>query len=346
MKLKDYRMSERIPQSPPIIQPVPGLIQRPRWSVMIPAYNCQQYLVGNILSVLQQDPGAEHMQIEVVDDCSTDTDVERLVREIGKGRVAYYRQSQNVGSLRNFETCLNRATGYFIHLLHGDDQVKPGFYAEIEKLFTDFPEAGAAFTGFVFVDGQNERLYDNHTLLHEPGLLKNWLVRIASSQLIQVPAMVVKREVFEKLGGFYGVHYGEDWEMWVRIAAQYPVAHSPKRLALYRVHDENITSRYFLTGQSMTDALQVVDTIQQYLPPKERKKAKRAAKKHLATYFARTADKIYHQYHRPFVALSQSKRALEMHFSPLTLYYRLKIALKIRIGYKMPKQVGMTASAD
>jgi len=31
--------------------------------------------------------------------------------------------------------------------------------------------------------------------------------------------MVVKREVYEKLGGFYGVEYGEDWEMWVRIAA-------------------------------------------------------------------------------------------------------------------------------
>ena len=154
-------MSERIPQSPPEIKPLPDQVSRPLWSVMIPAYNCSQYLIENIRSVLQQDPGPERMQIEVVDDFSTDTDVESLVREIGKGRVGFFRQSQNVGSLRNFETCLNRATGHYIHLLHGDDQVNPGFYAEIEKLFTLFPEAGAAFTGFVFVDEQNERLYDN-----------------------------------------------------------------------------------------------------------------------------------------------------------------------------------------
>jgi glycosyltransferase involved in cell wall biosynthesis len=305
---------------------------------MIPTFNCSQYLVQNLISVLQQDPGPELMQIEVVDDFSTDSDVEKLVKEIGKGRVGYYRQPGNVGSLRNFETCLNRANGHLIHLLHGDDQVKPGFYVEIEKLFSQFPQAGAAFTGFVFVDEQNERLYDNHTLLHEPGILQNWLIRIASSQLIQVPAMVVKRSVYEELGGFFGVHYGEDWEMWARIAARYPVAHSPERLALYRVHRDNITSRYFLTGQSLTDAIQVVNTIQQYLPCKERKRAKRAAEKHLAYYFARSADKIYHQYGKPFVALGQARRSMILYFSPLTFYYWFKMRVKIAIGYKMPKE--------
>jgi hypothetical protein len=223
-------------------------------------------------------------------------------------------------------------------LLHGDDQVNPGFYKEIKNLFTRFPEAGAAFTGFVFVDEQNRRLYDNPILASEAGILQNWLIRIASSQLIQVPAIVVKREVYEKLGGFYGVHYGEDWEMWARIAASYPVAHSPERLALYRVHRDNITSRYFLTGQSITDALQVVNTIQNYLPEAEKARAKRAAKKHLAYYFARTSDKVYHQYEKPFVALEQSKRAMKMYFSPLTFFYWLKMRVKISVGYKMPKE--------
>ena len=130
--------------------------------------------------------------------------------------------------------------------------------------------------------------------------------------------MVVKRSVYEKLGGFYAVHYGEDWEMWVRIAAHYPVAHSPRKLALYRVHQNNITSRYFLTGQSMTDVLKVLDLIQKYLPVSERTQAKRYAKKQLAHYFALTSDKIYHVYGKPYIALEQSKRAMDMHFSRIT----------------------------
>jgi glycosyltransferase involved in cell wall biosynthesis len=335
---KSILMNERIPQSPPVIDPVPEFVDRPLWSVMIPTYNCSQYLIENLRSVLEQDPGEEYMQIEVVDDCSTDTDVEALVRKIGKGRIGYFRQPNNVGSLRNFETCLNRSTGHYIHLLHGDDRVKQGFYLEIQKVFKTFPEAGAAFTGFTFVDEQNQRLYDNKELLYEPGVLKNWLSEIARAQLIQPPAMVVKRPVYEKLGSFYGVHYGEDWEMWVRIAANYPVAHSPKKLALYRVHQSNITSRYFLSGQSITDVLKVVDMIQEFLPENERARVKRFTKKHLAHYFSYTSDKIYHMYGRPYIALEQSKRAMNMHFSHITFLYWLKIKIKILIGYKMQRE--------
>src|SRR5450432_4672925 len=331
-------MKERIPLHPPEIKPVPDSVQRPLWSVMIPTYNCSQYLVENILSVLDQDPGAGQMQIEVVDDGSTDADVESIVQEIGKGRVRYFRQSQNVGSLRNFETCLNRATGHYIHVLHGDDKVKNGFYAEVENLFTRFKEAAAAFTGFTFIDEQNQPLYDNKELLDEPGLLKNWLLEIARSQLIQPPAMVVKRSVYESLGSFYAVHYGEDWEMWVRIAAHYPVAHSPRKLALYRVHQNNITSRYFLSGQSMTDVLKVLDLIQNYLPPNERAKAKRYTKKHLSSYFAYTSDKIYHVFGKPYIALEQSKRAVAMHFNHITFFHLLKMRIKILIGYKMKSE--------
>jgi glycosyltransferase involved in cell wall biosynthesis len=330
-------IDERIPQQPPEIKPLPDHIRRPLWSVMIPTYNCSQYLVENIRHVLDQDPGPDLMQVEVVDDYSTDADVEAIVKEHGKGRVGYYRQPQNVGSLRNFETCINRSTGHYIHLLHGDDQVRHGFYAEIEKLFDTYPAAGAAFTGFVFVDEENMRLYDNKKLLDDPALLEGWVSEFARAQLIQPPAMVVKRSVYEKLGSFYAVHYGEDWEMWVRIAARYPIAHSPKRLALYRVHNSNITSRYFLSGQSMTDVLRVVEINQQHLPAGERAEVKEYAMRHLSRYFALSSDKIYHIYQQPYIALQQARRALAMHRNYLTFYYLLKMRVKILIGYKMPK---------
>jgi hypothetical protein len=51
----------------------------------------------------------------------------------------YYRQQQNVG---NFETCINRSKGKYIHLLHGDDKIDFGFYNEIETLFHNFPKLG------------------------------------------------------------------------------------------------------------------------------------------------------------------------------------------------------------
>src|SRR5699024_2853393 len=102
----------RIPLCPPPILPIRERAEKtPLWSVMIPVYNCSEYLQEAMGSVLIQALAPEKMQIEVCDDASTDADVEKWVGEIGEGRVIYYRQTENVGSLRNFETCLNRAKG-------------------------------------------------------------------------------------------------------------------------------------------------------------------------------------------------------------------------------------------
>ena len=326
--------SDRIPQSPPVIAPVRSLPQRPLWSVMIPSYNCSDYLRKTLVSVLAQDPGPDKMQIEVIDDHSLDADVKELVAGIGKGRVGFFRQESNVGSLRNFETCLNRSVGEWVHILHGDDLVDPGFYEEIEKLFKQFPDAGAAFTGYYHIDHRDEILYPNDTLASRPGVIDNWFTIIAQSQQVQPPAMVVKRQVYEQLGGFFGMHYGEDWEMWVRISAHFPVVHSPEPLAKYRVHDRNITSTYFLSGQHIRDISRAIDLVQPHLPADKRKKLKNLARKNYSLYFARTTDMVYHRYKNPEQALAQARAALRMHINRTTLYFLFKMKFKLLIRYK------------
>lgn len=318
-------MNDRIPGAPPEIKPVTDS-NRPIWSVMIPAYNCIHFLKFSIESVLQQDPGEALMQIEVVDDCSTDGDVGALVQEIGQGRVLYYRQPHNRGSLRNFETCLNRAKGHWVHLLHGDDMVKEGFYTEIERLFKHFPQAGAAFVKNAYI---NERGYETgleRQLMEEPGILPNWLETIATRQRLQPPAIVVKREVYEKLGGFFAVHYGEDWEMYTRIAARYPVAYSPKYLAQYRVHTNNITSNAYLKGQHINDLKTVANIIQNYLPENKRAWAKNTALRTKSIWFSRHAHAVYLK--NPKAALAHAKNALRLQINPLSVAFTVLVYLK------------------
>jgi len=91
--------------SPPSISSVSLGLNRPKWSVMIPTFNCANYLRQTLESVLEQDPGPDQMQIEVVDDCSTKDDPESVVREVGRGRVLFYRKTQNEGAAANFNTC-------------------------------------------------------------------------------------------------------------------------------------------------------------------------------------------------------------------------------------------------
>ena len=45
-------------------------------------------------------------------------------------------------------------------------------------------------------------------------------------------SIAVRREAYECLGGFDArLKCSEDWEMWVRIAARYPIWHEPAPLA-------------------------------------------------------------------------------------------------------------------
>lgn len=326
---------ERIPSSPPVIAPVTGIDKRPLWSVMIPTYNCLVYLRETLTSVLAQDPGPEQMQIAVVDDCSTDGDVFALVQAVGKNRVTYFQQEKNVGSLRNFETCLNHSIGQWVHILHGDDRVVTGFYAEIEMLFHKHPEAGAAFTNTVnfSITSAGEEVIRKSPIIKEAGIIENFLYLIARKQELETPSIVVKRAVYEQLGGFYAVHYGEDWEMWTRIAAHFPVAYSPKPLAHYRyLNDTSITHRSIREGQNILDILKVIDIIQNYLPSEHRKEIKKYALRHYSVYCLSLAHGLYHTDSK--AAFVQARGALQMSKDTFVIYLALKLYFKSAIHYK------------
>ncbi|WP_347160181.1 glycosyltransferase family 2 protein [Pontibacter chitinilyticus] len=304
-----------IPSSPPEIKPVPAGVARPLWSVMIPVYNCSQYLAETLESVLQQALPLQDMQIEVVDDASTDADVAALVNRIGQGRITYFRQPQNVGSLCNFETCINRAKGQLVHLLHGDDKIRPGYYKKMAQLFAQYPEAGAAFCRFNTFDETGD-IYLPQPERPEDGLLSDWLLRIGARQRIQYAAITVRREVYEKLGAFYGMKYGEDWEMWVRIAKHYAVAYTPEVLADYRKHTSSISGQMFHTGQYLRDMMRAIALIQQHLPAAQQPIVRKKATNYYANFGFKITKKLWKRTHNKKAVLENLQQILQMHPGP------------------------------
>lgn len=318
----------RTPDSPPHISPV-TITDRPQWSVMIPVYNGGNFLKETLESVLHQADDQSDMQIEVVDDCSTDIDVQSLVAQIASGRISYFRQPHNVGSLRNFEACLNRATGKYIHLLHSDDVVHPGFYKKLGSLFVKYPAAAAAFCHYQYIDEHGKIVLIPEREAAEEGILPNWLQRLAERQRIQYVAIAVKREVYEELGAFYGVHYGEDWEMWARIAAKYPFAYTPAIYASYRRHYNSISGQSFTTAQNLKDLQFVMNRISRYLPESEQQKALQKAKKFYAYYAFRTANALWKRFRDRKGAWAQMREAWRMHQDIPIAWMTLKMIGKI-----------------
>jgi hypothetical protein len=242
---------------------------RPFWSVMIPTYNGDPHLADTLECVLAQDPGPEHMQIEVVDDRSTRGEPAALVRRIAGDRVGFHRQPENVGHCANFNTCIRRARGEVVHLLHDDDRVLPGFYERLEGPLREDPELGAALTRSIYMRHDGHWMSFSPVERTEPGVIDDWLYRIASGQRVTTPSVVVRRSTYETIGGFSEAITvgGEDWEMWVRIASRYPVWFEPEPLAVYRSRrTDSLTGTANGSAKLAQDMLTMTDLVETYLP--------------------------------------------------------------------------------
>ncbi len=251
----------------PRIAPIEADKSRPLISVVIPSYEPEHYLIDAVRSVLAQDPGAATMQIAVVDDGSSARPSVLLQDVAPAGRIEFHESGDNLGLAGNWNRCIALARGQFVHLLHQDDCILPGFYTQVLKGLVARPGTGMAFSRHAFIDETGSWTRRSHLERWLPGLLSSWLARISQRQRIQCPAALVRRTVYESVGGFRpDLPYALDWEMWVRIAAEFGVWYEPRVLACYRRHNASETNRLAASGRIGADLLRTIEAFSVHIP--------------------------------------------------------------------------------
>ena len=237
---------------------------------MIPTYNPRaDYLEQVLDSVLAQDWDPAEVQIELVDDVSDTFDLAVFLERRGDPRLTCYRQPQRAGIGGNWNTCIARARGHWVHILHQDDLVLPGFYDRLREGITAEPDLGAAFCQAYWIDDEGcRRGLMSRVRQGEPGILFDWIEYIFVGLAIQTASIVVSRRVYEHLGGFNSAfRYVLDWDMWKRIAVQYPIWYEPKPLASYRKHRYATTRTLQRSGENLAEIGRSIEASAAYLPP-------------------------------------------------------------------------------
>lgn len=318
----------------PRIEPLTGNGARPFWSVMVPVYNCPPlYLRETLESVLLQDPGADLMQIEVIDNCSTVGDPERVVAEVGGGRIAFRRQPENVGMVENFNSCIRHAAGHWVHILHGDDTVRPGFYCRLKAGIEAHPEVGAAACRILYTDRDGQWIGLSELEARVASVLPSDFVRRQLvDQRIQFAGIAVRRTVYEELGGFSSAFFHcLDWDMWKRIALRKPIFYEPEPLACYRLHDGADSGRAMRTGQNVVDERRSIDLSCADVPPDQARMVWRAARRAAGVRAARRARLLWQNGDRR-TAWTQFREAARCSLAPAVsarlAYFLLRIVLR------------------
>ncbi|MGH7171115.1 MAG: glycosyltransferase family 2 protein [Gemmataceae bacterium] len=248
---------EEVQAHVPEVPHVPDGESRPFWSVMVPTYNCAHYLRKTLESILCQDPGADQMQIEVVDDCSTRDDPAAVVAELGKGRVQFHRKPKNEGVTAVFNTCLQRSRGRWVHILHGDDMVLPGMYQAYRKVI-EATDPVMVLGRVIFIDEADSWL---GMFGPEPidGIIKDFVLRQAFGQLGLFAGVVIRRSIYEKVGGYCPIFgHVADWDMWLRVGQEGRVATLRQPYGLYRIHTASDSSRLMVTGKNVQESYSIL----------------------------------------------------------------------------------------
>jgi len=215
----------------------------PNWSVMIPVCNRTTHLDQTLESVLFQKKHTQEMEVVIVDNSTIKIEWDRVLKDKQLKDISIYKNESHLTIAENWNQCIKISKGEWIHILHDDDYVLPGFYTNFEKLALTHPNIDAAYCRYAY---RNDKL--NYSCMSE--LVSNITIidekfsnKICAWQQLQCPAVVVKKETYLKVGNFNNKYkYCLDWEMWIRIAANGNWGFVPQTGAIYRIHNESLTS--------------------------------------------------------------------------------------------------------
>ena len=210
----------------------------PAVTVIIPAHNDGAFIEQALESVLSQT--FRDFDIIVVNDGSTDDTEQRLTKY--RDKITYiYQECRGPSAARN--CAVRAARSPFVAFLDADDQWMP---TKLEKQ-VHFAEANPAF-GIVTTDVEwfNESGVINSSLKSIYPISSGFVLeKLIFDNWVSTSAAMVRRDCFGRAGWFdeeRGV-YGEDWMMWIQIAAQYPVQFLDEVLTRRRARSDSFGQR-------------------------------------------------------------------------------------------------------
>jgi len=218
----------------------------PLVSICIPTYNRAGMIRTAIESALAQTYG--NIEVIVVDNASTDS-TEEVVKGIHDGRLQYHRNPVNLGLFGNFNRCIELAHGEYIHILHSDDSIDPGFTGTCIRFFLDHPDVMMTFTSAKIPSGDHEveiSCSDKDEVFVAPEGFRRLL---ADRSFIICPSVMMKRSTCDCIGPYSLEYpYSSDFHQWLKVTREYNVGFIRSAWVYYRQGEHSESYHHLFTG--------------------------------------------------------------------------------------------------
>lgn len=215
-------------------------------SIILPTYNCAEYLSTAIESALNQT--FKCFELIVIDDGSNDATHDLIHSEFsGVDKIRYfYQDNKGLPGARN--AGIKRAEGEYITFLDADDIYKPTMLEKCHSFLETRPSHDLVITEWIM-----QTLDDNNNVIDEkvPSLsnypqTQDALYNMVFTRMMFNSYMMVRKEYIKQIGLFdENIPFCEDVDLWRRFAkngVRFDLIREP--LFIYRKRTGSLTTSY------------------------------------------------------------------------------------------------------
>ena len=206
-------------------------MKNPKVSILMPAYNSEQYVAEAIESILNQT--FTDFEFIIINDGSTDNTA-RIVRKYAKQdeRIRFIDSHRNRGFIARLNQCLDLARGEYIAKMDSDDISLPERLEKQVRFLDEHIECGLVGCGF--------RAFDkgNFSIIHPYKVGMIDMLRTCATTII-----MARKSVVDKFNLRFDPNYpcAEDYDFYSRFLRCADIYNLQEILYLYRWHGENVS---------------------------------------------------------------------------------------------------------
>jgi glycosyltransferase involved in cell wall biosynthesis len=193
-------------------------------SVLMPVFNGEKYIAEAINSLLQQS--YTHWELIILDDGSADATPQIVQPFLADARVQYVRHAVNKGLAHIRNEAVSYAKGEFLAWLDSDDIAHPQRLASQVEYLVQNPKIALLGSWANYISPEKDFL-----LVTQPPTVpaKIHAMLLFTNCFVQSTIMI-RSEVMQQFRYDARFPPAEDYDLWVKIAQQYPTANLPVAL--------------------------------------------------------------------------------------------------------------------
>jgi glycosyltransferase involved in cell wall biosynthesis len=209
-------------------------------TVLMPAYNVENYLNESIDSILAQT--YTNFKFLIINDGSTDQ-TESIILSYKDPRIEYIKNEKNIGYIDSLNKGIDHISSKYIVRMDADDISLPTRLEKQISFMESRPDVTVCGSGKInFYTGKNKTETSVYTITDEKHLLFSSIFNTS----IPHPSAIIRNEVLQKHNLRYdkAYYYAEDKAMWLDLAQYGALYNIEEPLIKYRIHLNQVSIKH------------------------------------------------------------------------------------------------------